>query len=116
MRRKDETVMKKKKSAGEIIFHIANYSLLTLLVFICFYPFWHSFMASFSDGDALIKHTGFMWKPAEFSLAAYERVMKNRNIWTGYMNTFFSVDCGGSAFFDINLSGCIFPVQRRCDV
>ena len=77
--------MKKKKSAGEIIFHIANYSLLTLLVFICFYPFWHSFMASFSDGDALIKHTGFMWKPAEFSLAAYERVMKNRNIWTGYM-------------------------------
>jgi len=79
--------MKKKRSVGERIFHFCNYSVLIILAFICIYPFWHSVMASFSDGYALIKSTGFLWRPAEFSLAAYERVFQNNNIWTGYLNT-----------------------------
>ncbi len=81
--------MKVRISAGEKIFCIFNYTLLTALVLVCLYPFWHALMASFSDGYELIKHRGFLWKPAGFSLAAYEQVLSKKRVWTGYMNTLF---------------------------
>lgn len=86
--------MKVKISKGERIFRICNYILLTLISLICIYPFWHALMASFSDGLSLRNHIGFLWKPAGYSLEAYEKVFQNKNIWTGFRNTFFLLIVG----------------------
>lgn len=79
--------MKIKASLGERIFQVCNYALMILLSLICLYPFWHAIMASFSDNAQLMNHYGFLMKPAGFSLAAYERILKDVDIWYGFKNT-----------------------------
>ena len=79
--------MKIKVSLGEKIFQVFNYTLMILLSLICLYPFWHAIMASFSDNAQLMNHYGFLIKPAGFSLAAYERILKDVDIWYGFKNT-----------------------------
>jgi len=66
---------------------ILAFILMILLSLICIYPFWHALMASFSDNAQLMSHYGFLIKPAGFSLAAYERILKDVDIWYGFKNT-----------------------------
>lgn len=80
--------MRIKVSRGEKIFKVFNYLFLTALALVCLYPFWHVTMASFSDSDALIAHTGLLLWPIEFTTTAYERVFANPNVLTGYISTF----------------------------
>ena len=80
--------MRIKVSRGEQIFKVFNYLFLTALALVCLYPFWHVTMASFSDSDALIAHTGLLLWPIEFTATAYERVFANPNVLTGYISTF----------------------------
>lgn len=72
---------------GEKIFNVFNYALMVVLSLICLYPFWHALMASFSDNTELMKHSGFLIKPVGFSLAAYERILYDADIWYGFKNT-----------------------------
>lgn len=83
-----------KKSIGERIFCVFNYTLLTLLSLCCLYPFWHAVMASLSDGEALLNHIGFLWKPEGFSLQAYKLVFGDKDIWNGFRNTFILLIVG----------------------
>ena len=76
-----------KVSTGERIFRVANYTFLTLLAFVCLYPMWHVLMASFSSSSDLMAHQGLLLKPLNFTLECYERVFKNKYIWSGYLNT-----------------------------
>ena len=80
--------MKMKTSRAERIFTVLNTLVLSVLAVVCLYPLWHVIMASFSDSDALMAHSGLLFWPIEFSVDAYRRVLSNRNIWTGYLNTF----------------------------
>lgn len=79
--------MRIKETRGERVFKIFNYTFLTLLALICLYPMWHVLMASFSDSNALMAHSGLLFWPINFSVDAYKRVLSNKNIWTGYANT-----------------------------
>ncbi len=79
--------MKIKATFGERIFQVFNYTFLALLAFVCLYPIWHVLMASLSSSNALSAHSGLLLWPIDFSLDAYERVLANKNIWTGYLNT-----------------------------
>lgn len=79
--------MKIKETRGERVFKVFNYTFLTLLALICLYPMWHVLMASFSDSNALMAHSGLLFWPINFSVDAYKRVLSNKNIWTGYANT-----------------------------
>ena len=79
--------MKIKATPGERVFQACNYVFLTLLAFVCLYPMWHVLMASFSDSDALIAHSGLLLLPVELSPDAYQRVLSNHLVWIGYWNT-----------------------------
>lgn len=79
--------MKIKATPGERVFQACNYVFLTLLAFVCLYPMWHVLMASFSDSDALIAHSGLLLLPVELSPDAYKRVLSNHLVWIGYWNT-----------------------------
>ena len=86
--------MKVKSTRGEIAFKLFSYGFITLFSLICLYPFWHAVMASFSEVGALSRHSGFLLKPAGFSLDAYKVVFKNKDIWTGFANSFFLLAVG----------------------
>lgn len=79
--------MKIKLTTGEKVFQVFNYSFLTLLSIVCFYPLYHVLMASFSDGLSLLGHSGLLLWPIDFTTLAYERVLANKDIYTGYFST-----------------------------
>lgn len=76
-----------KLSASERLFDIGNAILMILLIICTVYPFYYVFMASISDSNLLIQHTGLLLKPLGFNLTAFEKVIANPNILSGYGNT-----------------------------
>ncbi|MBQ2818507.1 MAG: carbohydrate ABC transporter permease [Clostridia bacterium] len=83
-----------KRPLGENIFITVNTIVLTLLCILCLYPFFYAICVSLSNPQELAKVSGFMYKPAGFSLNAYKAVLTNRQIFTGYRNTLFIVFFG----------------------
>ena len=79
--------MKIKTSLGEKIFQVFNYTFLTLLSIICIYPLWHVLMASFSDHYALLGHSSLLLWFKDFTLDAYNKVLANPRIITGYISS-----------------------------
>lgn len=108
-----KTAMKVKRSRGERIFAVFNYILLTILAFVCLYPVWHVLMASFSDGNMLIRHRGLLFRPQGFSLEAYAKTAQNPSIMTGYRNTLFILVAG--TFLDVVMTsmGAYFLSRER---
>lgn len=91
--------MRIKETLGEKIFNIINIIIMLLLVVVTLYPFWYVLVASFSDGERLMQHTGFLFKPLGFDLAAYKITFQNQMLIKGYMNTIFILVVG--TFFNI---------------
>ena len=77
-----------KRSTGEKVFDVFNIIILALLAIVCFYPMWYVLVASLSDSNRLMQHTGPLLKPLGFSLESYVSVFKNPMIMKGYLNTF----------------------------
>lgn len=86
--------MKIKRSRGERIFSVCNYVLLTFIMLLCLYPVWYVVVASFSDSNLLMQHTGILLKPLGFSTEAYKKVFQNPMILKGYGNTMFILIVG----------------------
>ena len=80
-----------KRSKGEKIFAVFNYTGMVILCIIFILPVWHVFCASFSDAGWVLNQSGIIWQIHDFSLTGYKLVFENANIWTGYLNTFFYV-------------------------
>ncbi|MCZ8520352.1 carbohydrate ABC transporter permease [Paenibacillus mucilaginosus] len=78
----------------EKMFDIVNNLLLSLLMLVTVYPILYVAMASVSDADRLMGHTGVLWKPLGFSLEAYANVFRNPMILKGYANTILVVAGG----------------------
>lgn len=86
--------MKVKRSKGERIFGVFNYAFLSLIMVICLYPVWYVAVASFSDSNQLMQHSGPLLSPLGFSINAYKKVFQNPMIAKGYMNTLFILVVG----------------------
>lgn len=83
-----------KKTKGEIIFNICNYIFLSFLIIICLYPIYYVVVASLSNSNLLMQHSGILLRPVGFSLEAYKKVFENPMISTGYINTLFLLIVG----------------------
>ena len=57
--------MKKKGTAGEVIFQIANYTIFGLFTLICILPFYYLFINTISD-NSLVSQGLILWKPKGF--------------------------------------------------
>ena len=86
--------MKIKRTLGERIFEVVNLAFLVLVMIVMLYPLMHVLFASFSNPNLLSAHTGVLLRPLGFSTAAYEAVLQNPDIYTGYSNTLFLVTVG----------------------
>jgi putative aldouronate transport system permease protein len=78
----------KRKSFSRLLFEIFNAIFMSVLMLITLYPLLYVIFASMSDANELLKHGGkLLYKPLEFTLAAYKLAFKDNSIVTGYKNT-----------------------------
>lgn len=86
--------MLNRPSFGERCFDLANWLFLALLMVITVYPLIYVALASISDANNLMAHTGVLWRPLGFTTKAYTYVFQNPMLIRGYANTLFVVVVG----------------------
>ena len=79
-----------KKTVGEKIFTVVNYTILIFLSFMMLFPFWEVIKNSFSTASQIGSLNYYFW-PKEPTLDAYRQVFANTMIWDGYKNTIIRV-------------------------
>ena len=84
-------MMVEKKSVSRIIFEIINTLFMLLLMAACILPVLHVFCASFSDAAWVLGKSGVIWHVKGFNINGYKLVFQNKDIFSGYMNTFIYV-------------------------
>ena len=86
------STMNKKKNKFTIG-KFLNYFFLTVLAFICLYPFLNVVAYSFSGYNAVLSGKVTFY-PIDISLTAYQTIMKNSQIWSAMWVTIFTTIMG----------------------
>lgn len=84
------TLKKKKITVGQIV----NYALLTLLAFVCLYPFLNVIAYSLSGYNAVLSGKVTFY-PIDFNFDAYKQILGKTQIWNS-MNTTIMVTLMGT--------------------
>lgn len=105
--------MVKEKSITGRIFDIFNACLMIVIIIACIYPLYYVFVASISSSDELMRHTGILIKPLNFSLFAYKKVIENKMIFTGFKNTFIVLVFGVGVNMLLTIIGAYFLSRRN---
>ncbi len=115
---KSQTVIKKRfmnefrsEGFGDKIFDVLVWILVFLAVCVTLYPFLYIISISISSGGAVSRGEVFLW-PVDFDLSTYGIVMKNKQLWVSYGNTFLYTVVG--TFCNIAFT-CIaaYPLSRK---
>ncbi|MCU6792225.1 carbohydrate ABC transporter permease [Paenibacillus sp. WQ 127069] len=100
-----------RQSSGDRLFQAANTTFLLLLVALILYPLLYIVSASVSDPTYV--NSGQMWLfPKGFTLEGYNRVFRNADIWTGYMNSIVYTVGGVALNLAVTLP-CAYALSRR---
>ena len=93
----------KKHTLNEKIFQLFLSLLMIGVAIAMLYPMWYVIVGSFSDSNEVIRSGGKLLWIKKFTLGAYEVVLNNKSIWSGYANTLFILFVGTalSIFFTI---------------
>ena len=83
------TKNKIKSTTEDRVFDGVSFVVIAILIFICFYPIWYVFCASFTDPTIVAGAGGILLFPQKITLDAYKRVFANAEIWHGLLNTIF---------------------------
>jgi putative aldouronate transport system permease protein len=70
------------------LFSLINSTLLIILAVITFYPLWHVISLSLSTTEQAIRG-GLFLGPRNFTISAYQIVMKSDYLWLAYKNSIF---------------------------
>jgi putative aldouronate transport system permease protein len=82
------------RSKGDRIVDIIIIIVMIFLGVIMLYPMLYELMVSFSEPAELIRHRGLLIWPLGFDTTAYQLVLSNHQILTGYANTLFILVVG----------------------
>jgi putative aldouronate transport system permease protein len=102
-----------KRNAAERAFDFVLVALMLVLMILMVYPLVYAFLASFSDGNEMIKHRGLLFSFLGFSLEAYKRVFENEMILIGYRNTLTYILIGTTVNVALT-SLAAYALSRRC--
>jgi putative aldouronate transport system permease protein len=83
--------MRKHVSFPRLLFEIINTLIFIAVILACILPVWHVVCASFSDAGWVIGHSGLILRIKGFTFKGYQLVFQNKDLVTGYLNTFFYV-------------------------
>ncbi len=100
-----------KRSAKDIVFDVAVYTVLIVLFVLLAYPLVYVVSASVTTASDVL--TGKMWLyPTSFTLSAYGKIFAYKEIWVGFANSVFYVVVGTavSLFFTFTAA---YPLSRK---
>lgn len=100
-----------KDSLSEKVFYWVNGSYLLIVLLVVIYPLLYIVSSSFSSTRAVISGRVWLW-PVEPSLAGYSAVFNNKDILTGYANTFFYTTVGTTLNVIMTVAAA-YPLSRR---
>ena len=75
--------MREYRSKGRTLFHIFNYTFISILLFTCLVPLIHILALSFSSASYTDSNLVTFF-PKGFTLAAYQFVMENQMFWQSF--------------------------------
>ena len=84
--------MAKKKNIGDISFHILNYLLFFVLVFVSLYPFYYIFIYSLSDPQ--LSSRGIFLLPVGLTLENYAKILARKEIYGAMLVSFLRTVAG----------------------
>ena len=100
-----------KAPLGDKIFIILIYILLAAIMLVVFLPLVYIVSASFSDPQAVFSNE--VWfLPVRPTLRGYQAVFKNRNILTGFANSFYYMIVGTLVNIVMTVM-CAYPLSRK---
>lgn len=101
----------RRETASDRVFLGVNFTLLLLVFIAVGYPIVYVVSASFSSTSAVISGRVWLW-PVEPSLAGYARILRERQVLTGYMNSaiYLMVGTTVNLFFTV---AAAYPLSRR---
>lgn len=88
-----KTCAKMNTTWNDRIFDLVCNLFLCAFILVVFYPLYFVVVASFTE-PTIVNSGEVLLYPKEFTLTGYERVFKNKDIWTGYANTILYTVCG----------------------
>lgn len=97
----------RSQCAADRVFDVFNTALMVLIFLICFYPLYYIVIVSFSK-DVV----GSYLLPNEFTLAGYEMIFRQPEVWTGYANTIFYTVVGVVCSLIVTIP-CAYALSRR---
>ena len=83
------TKNKIKSTTEDRVFDGVSFVVIAILIFVCFYPIWYVFCASFTNPTIVAGAGGILLFPQDITLDAYKRVFADAEIWRGLLNTIF---------------------------
>ena len=84
---------KYKRKSGEFLYVAVCYGIIFFVCIVTLYPFMYLLAASFSSTASVMRNDVILL-PKEFTIRAYEVVVKYKGIWLAYLNTIFYTVAG----------------------
>lgn len=100
-----------RASAGDRVFMVINYVLLTIILLIVLYPLVYTLSASLSDPSAVITGKVVLF-PVDFSLRSYEKIFNYPSIINGMLNSLFYTVVGSSVSVVLTFLAA-YPLTRK---
>ncbi len=99
------------RGTGDRVFDLFNFAVLALVLLAVLYPLYFVVIASFSSPEAV--NDGRVWLlPQEVTVDGYRRLVRDRNIWTGYRNTIIYTTVGTAINLALTLPAA-YALSRR---
>ncbi len=98
-------------AAEDRVFYGIIYLVCAAAFVITLYPFLYIVAVSFSGSHAVYQGKVVLW-PVDFTLAGYQQVFKQGNLWNVYGNTIFYT-VTGTAFNLVATTLAAYPLSRR---
>lgn len=100
-----------RETKADRLFTILNYVFLSIVALLVLYPLLFVVSASFSNPQYIISGEMWLW-PKEFTVDAYEKVFKNKEIINGFINT-VKYTVVGTALNVVMTILAAYPLSRK---
>lgn len=104
-------LMMKRRSKGDLIFDVFNYTFLTIGALLILYPLYFILIGSFSDPNAI--YSGEVWfLPKDITWDGYRRILNDGLIWSGYGNSILYAAVGTAISVSLIIVTA-YPLSRK---
>ena len=97
----------KNQSLSDKVFDIVNYTFIFITFLLCLYPLYYVVIISFSS-----EVVGTAFWPQGFTTEGYKMILQNKDVWTGYFNTFLNTILDVVCSLSVTLP-CAYALSRK---